>query len=263
MQKVTSKDGTQIAFEKSGKGPALVIIGGSLADHNFYSKLADELSKHYTVYNFDRRGRGESGDTQPYAVEREVEDVAALIANAKKPVFLYGHSAGSALALRAAAAGLDIAKLVLADPPFTPHSDNDEEAKADFAKETAAVQELHDKGDHKGNAARFLGSFGLSEEDVEGMLQSPMGEGMIDCARALPYDYAMLDDGLTPTALAAKVEAPVFILAAKAMPEAAKELAQAMPNAKFEAMEASTHEMSPADIAKKVVTLLIIQEKQL
>ena len=104
MQKVTSKDGTEIALEKSGNGPALIIVGGSLADHQFYIPLANELAKQFTVYNFDRRGRGQSEDTKPYAVEREIEDVAALIAHAGGAVVVYGHSAGSALALRAAGA---------------------------------------------------------------------------------------------------------------------------------------------------------------
>ena len=102
MRRITSKDGTEIAFEKSGAGSALIIVGGALADHTFYIPLSNELTRHFTVYNFDRRGRGQSGDTTPYAVEREVEDVDSLIAYAKEPVFMYGHSAGSALALRAA-----------------------------------------------------------------------------------------------------------------------------------------------------------------
>src|SRR5918998_3484472 len=100
METVTSSDGTTIAFERSGEGPALVVVGGSLADHRFYAPLAEELAERFAVYNFDRRGRGQSGDTQPYAVEREVEDLGALAAHAGGPVFLYGHSAGSALALR-------------------------------------------------------------------------------------------------------------------------------------------------------------------
>jgi len=245
MQKVISKDGTQIAFEKSGQGPVLIIIGGSLADHHFYVPLADELAKQFTLYNFDRRGRGQSGDTQPYAVEREIEDVDALIAHAKAPVVIYGHSAGSALALRAAAAGLNITKLALADPPYTPHGEADETAKAEFAKEAAYIQELHDKDDHKGSAKFFLSGFGLSAEDAEEMLQSPAGESMIDCAHALPYDYAMLGNGLVPTDLAAKVKVPTIILASKAMPETAQALANVMLNARLQAMDAPTHELSP------------------
>ena len=82
MRHVRSTDGTSIAYEKTGQGPPLIIIGGSLGDHRFYLPLAGELAKHFTVYTYDRRGRGQSGDTQPYSVERELNDVAALIAEA-------------------------------------------------------------------------------------------------------------------------------------------------------------------------------------
>ena len=256
MSKVISKDGTTIVFEKSGKGPALIIVGGSLADHRFYEPLADELAKHFTVYNFDRRGRGQSGDAEAYAVEREIEDVAALIDYAKEPVYMYGHSAGSALALRAAAAGLKIAKLALVDPPYTPHGDNDEAAKAQYAEEAARVQGLKDKGDFKSSAKIFLSGFGLSDEDLEGMFQSPGGESLIDCARALPYDYAMLGDGLVPTDIAANVKVPTIILAAEAMPETAQALVSAMPNAHFQAMETPAHETPAANLAEKITGFL-------
>ena len=249
MQKITSKDGTEIAFEKSGEGPALIIVGGSLADHQFYVPLANELARYFTVYNFDRRGRGKSGDTGPYAVEREIEDVDALIAYAKEPVLMYGHSAGSALAIRAAAAGLQIAKLALADPPFTPAGKNDEAAKAEHAEQAAYIQELNTKGDFKGSAKFFLSGFGLPDEDLEAMLQSPAGETMIDCARALVYDYAMLGNGLVPTELASRVKVPTMILAPEAMPETAHALVNAMPNAWFQAMEAPTHEIRPDVLA--------------
>ena len=253
MKTVTSKDGTEIAFEKSGEGPALIIVGGSLADHQFYAPLANELAKHFTVYNFDRRGRGQSGDARVYAVEREIEDVAALIDLAKEPVFLYGHSAGSALALRAAATGLNIAKLALADPPFTPRDENDEAAKAELAKESARIKELHSKGDYKGSVKFFLGGMGLSDEDIEGILESPAGGGMIDSARALPYDYSMLGDGLVPTNLAAKVTVPTVILAAKAMPETAQALADVMPNAQHRTLEGQTHEVAAEALAPVLV----------
>ena len=113
MQHIRSSDGTSIAYEKTGEGPALIIIGGSLGDHRFYVPMAREFARRFTVYNFDRRGRGQSTDTQPYVVEREIEDVAALVAEVPEPALVYGHSAGSALALHSAVAGLNIAKLVL------------------------------------------------------------------------------------------------------------------------------------------------------
>jgi pimeloyl-ACP methyl ester carboxylesterase len=254
MNLVTSKDGTKIAYKRTGQGPALILIGGALGDHHFYSPLANEFAKHFTVYNFDRRGRGQSGDTQPYSVEREVEDVDALLADAGEQAFVYGHSAGSALALRAAAAGLNIAKLVLADPPFRRHGDTDEAAKARQAEEAAKIQAFHDKGDHKGAAAFFLSGFGLPPEAVEEMLQSPEGERLIDCARALPYDYAQVGDGLVPNELAVKATMPTLILTAETAPETAQALVKIMPSAQLQMMKASAHDLAPTDIAR-VVTL--------
>ena len=171
-------------------------------------------------------------------------------------MFVYGHSAGSALALRAAAAGLGIAKLVLADPPFTLHSENDEVAKAEFAEEAARLQELHDKGDHRASVKLFLSGMGVPDEAIEGMLDSPAGESMVDSAHALPYDYALLGDGLVPTNLAAKVTVPTVILAAREMPETAQALADAMPNAHFQVMDGSAHETTPAEIAERVTRFL-------
>lgn len=220
-----------------------------MADHRFYAPLADELVGRFTVYGFDRRGRGQSGDAASYAVEREVEDVGALIARAGGPVFMYGHSAGSALVLRAAAAGLDIAKLALADPPFTPRGEDDEAARAEHAEQAARIRELNEKGDYEGSVKYFLKDYGLPDEDLEAMFQSPAGEVMLDCARALPYDYAVLGDGLLPTKLAAEVGVPTLILAAAEMPETARALAGAMPNARFKAMEASAHELLPEVLA--------------
>jgi pimeloyl-ACP methyl ester carboxylesterase len=256
MEKVISADGTELAVERSGSGPALIIVGGSLADHRYYRPLAAELSRHFTVYSYDRRGRGQSGDAGAYAVERELEDLAALVDHAGAPVFVYGHSAGSALALRAAATVPGIAKLVLADPPFTPHGEDDEAAKAEFLEEAARIRELRDRGDHRGSVMLFLGGMGVPEEDVEALLDSPAGESMLGSARALPYDYAVLGDGLVPTELAAKVPVPTIILAAKAMPETAQALADAMPDAHVEAMENSAHETPPAEIAERVTGFL-------
>lgn len=256
MQTVISRDGTRIAFEKMGHGPALIIGGGSLADHRFYTPLAAELSRHFTVYNFDRRGRGQSDDTGVYEVEREVEDVAALIAEARQPVYLYGHSAGSALALQAAAAGLDITKLALADPPYSPRGNNDEAARAAHAEQATRIQEMNDRGDYKASAKFFLSDYGLSDDDLEGLFQSPGGQSMIECARALPYDYALLGDGLVPVDLAAGVTVPTVIFAAEAMPETAQALADAMPNAQLQTLEDSVHETPPAIMAEKLTAFL-------
>src|SRR4051812_39127069 len=108
---VTSKDGTSIAYDRRGSGPALILVGGGLVDRSENAPLAAELAAHFSLYNYDRRGRGESGDTQPYAPEREIEDLEALIAQAGGSAHLYGVSSGGALVLEAAAAGLAIAKI--------------------------------------------------------------------------------------------------------------------------------------------------------
>lgn len=244
-QSTTSMDGTQIAFERAGTGPALVLLGGALADREFYAPLAQALAPHFSVYNVDRRGRGQSGDTEPYTPDREVEDVAAVMALAGRPAFLYGHSAGSALALRAAAAGLPVAGLALADPPYAPRGADDGAARAEHAEQSAHIRKLTAGGDLKGSVRFFLSGFGLPEEELDAMLQSPAGDTMTRAARSLPYDYAMLGDGLVPAALAARVSAPTLVLAPEAMPEVAHQLVEAMPDARFAAMDSPTHELAP------------------
>src|SRR5579885_3392255 len=120
MPTVTSRDGTTIAYEQSGAGPALILVDGAMCYRAFgpMRGLAALLAPHFTVFAYDRRGRGESGDTAPYAVEREVEDIAALIAKAGGQAYVYGHSSGAVLSLDAVAHGLPITKLALYEPPF-------------------------------------------------------------------------------------------------------------------------------------------------
>src|SRR5918994_1273510 len=125
MDIVTSSDGTPIAFDRLSDGQPVIVVGGQLCDRALTRPTAEELAKLFTVFNYDRRGRGDSGDTAPYALEREVEDLGALIAEAGGTASVYAHSSGAALALRAAAAGLPIAKLVLHEPPYNPDGDED------------------------------------------------------------------------------------------------------------------------------------------
>jgi pimeloyl-ACP methyl ester carboxylesterase len=119
METVTSKDGTTIAFDRLGDGPPVILVCGGSTDRSANAPLADLLAEHFTVSNYDRRGRGDSGDTPPYAVERELEDIDVLIDAAGGSAFLYGTSSGGALALEAAASGLAITKLAMWEPPFS------------------------------------------------------------------------------------------------------------------------------------------------
>src|SRR6266566_7033718 len=130
---VTSKDGTRIAYDKIGHGPAVILVAGALCSRSFWSgpELAKLLARSLTVYNYDRRGRGESGDTKPYALEREIEDIEALIDEAGGSAYLYGHSSGAALDLEAALRlGKKVKKLAMYEAPY-----NDEAAAKQAFKE--------------------------------------------------------------------------------------------------------------------------------
>jgi pimeloyl-ACP methyl ester carboxylesterase len=257
MLSVTSQDGTTIAYERLGAGPALVVVGGSLADHQFYAPLAERFARHFTVYNMDRRGRGQSGDTAPYAPEREVDDLAALIAVAGGTVRVYGHSAGSALALRAATAGLGITRLVLADPPYSPLDGDPGAARAEHADQARRIEQRIAAGDYRGSVKLFLSGYGLPDEALEQMLDSPAGSGMVAAARALPYDYAMLGDGPVPLEAAATVPVPALVVADEHDPQVAQALVEVMPEAEFAPAPASTHELAPDQIAALVEPFLL------
>src|SRR5215204_4813192 len=120
VDKLTSSDGTPIAFERLGDGPPVIVVCGAMCDRALMRPTAEELAKHFTVFNYDRRGRDDSGDIPPYAVEREIEDIGTLIVEAGGTASVYGHSSGASLVLHAAAHGLPIVKIVLHDPPTRP-----------------------------------------------------------------------------------------------------------------------------------------------
>src|SRR3989442_9280039 len=153
MQKVHSKDSTVIAFDQSGQGPAIILVGGAFTDRSQPTlvQLTALLAPHLTVFNYDRRGRGDSGDTTPYAVEREIEDLDALIKEAGGSAFVCGFSSGAALALEAAASGLAMKKLALYEPPFR-IAGGSSQLPQDFAKH---LSELISSG-CRGDAAEYF-----------------------------------------------------------------------------------------------------------
>ena len=163
MVKVTSADGTPIAFDRLGDGPPVVVVGGILCDRAKTRSLAEELAPGFTVINYDRRGRGDSGDSAPYAVEREIEDLGALIAAAGGTTSVYAHSSGAGLALHAAAHGLPIAKLVLHEPPYAPDVEEERRIAREFAEQ---LETLLAEGRH-GDAV------GMPPEAVEAMRRGP------------------------------------------------------------------------------------------
>src|SRR5256886_17291550 len=174
MKKVQSADGTTIAFDQLGKGPALILVGGTLEQRAMDSEtaqLAPLLAQHFTVLHYDRRGRGDSTDTQPYAVEREIEDIDALITEAGDSAFLFGISSGAALALEAAIKlGDKVKKLAMYEPPYN-SEDTARQTWKEFRKQLAETLAAGRRGDAIG---LFMMLLGMPAEHLDGIRQHPM-----------------------------------------------------------------------------------------
>ncbi|MCU1488110.1 MAG: alpha/beta hydrolase fold protein [Actinomycetia bacterium] len=205
MDIVRSADGTTIAYEREGSGPPLVIVTGALGDRHTSRALAALLVRHRTVYRYDRRGRTDSGTTPPYAVDREVEDLAAVIGVAGPGAAVYGHSSGAALALLAAARGVPMTALTVHEPPY--RVDGHGNAGLESAVSAALAA-----GDRPGAVKRFLaGAVGLPPEVVAEAETWPDWAGMCGIAHTLPYDLAIGGDGTVPAELA-RITVPTLVL---------------------------------------------------
>ena len=191
MRKVISKDGTPIAFDQPGHGPALILVGGASSTRRDQAAVAAALAPYFTVFAFDRRGRGDSGDTAPYAVEREVEDIEALINEAGGSAFVFGHSSGAILALEAARLiPTKIKKLALYEPPFI--IDNSRPPAPENS--AAHVAELISSGQRGAAVEYFMKLVGMPTESIAQMRQSPMWPEMEKIAHTLVYDLTITGD---------------------------------------------------------------------
>jgi pimeloyl-ACP methyl ester carboxylesterase len=252
MSRVTSKDGTTIAFDRLGEGPPVILMDGALCYRAFgpMEPLARLLSARFTVYYYDRRGRGESTDTQPYSVDREIDDIEALIEEAGGPVYLFGPSSGAVLALKAAAklGAARVAKLALYEAPL----ESDEQARQDFARYAEQMEELLGANKRGDAVALFLGDM-VPPEMLEGMRQSPEWPIMEAVAHTLAYDNAVMGDGSPPVDDAKAATMPALILDGSESPafmhEAAEALARAMPQAQRKTLKGQTHQVSPEVLA--------------
>ncbi len=264
MPTVTSADGTTIAYERTGSGPALVLVDGAmcyrgagpmrplaaLLQDNFAG--GDQRST-FTVYTYDRRGRGESSDTMPYAVAREVEDLQALITQAGGEAYVYAISSGAALALTTAAAGSGITRLAIYEPPFMAEVEDGARIK----EYTERLHELLDAG-HKGDAvALFMTHVGVPAQVVAG-IQAQQGWAMLEAiAPTLAYDDEVLAGGSVPRDLTSTIAVPVLVLAGEASPvglqQAAKATADALPAAEHRMLDGQTHDVAPGAIAPVLV----------
>ncbi len=251
---IKSKDGTRIAFKKSGAGPAIIIVNGALSYSAVYndSFLLSELSKNFTIYTYDRRGRGESTDNKPYHVDREIEDIEALIQDAGGSARLYGSSSGAALSLLAAARlGKEkVPQLVLYEPPYVAVSEKD---KQHFTDQGKRIEELISKA-NRGDAMAFhFTAIGTPPDALESLRKSPEWPLMQKVEHTLAYDYAVLDDGAIPMDAAKKATMQTLVMNGEKsfgfMSEVAKNLAGVMPNAQWKTLKDQAHQASPEILA--------------
>ncbi|MBM7791254.1 alpha/beta fold hydrolase [Tenggerimyces flavus] len=245
METVTSKDGTTIAYDKLGAGPSLILVSGGSCDRMVDAGLANGLAEVATVYNYDRRGRGDSTDTLPYAVEREIEDLQALLDVTGRAAVL-GLSSGAALTAHAAAAGLDFSHVVLWEAPYL----NDEGLLARAKKYRADLAAALAQDDRDGAVALFMRQVGLPDEMIAGMKHSPYWEIGRRLALTLAYDAACLGDDRIPAETFAKIRAKTLVLDGDQSPafmrEAAAALAGAIPNAKAATLAGQDHDVQAA-----------------
>jgi len=254
MQTAPSQDGTRIAYDKQGKGPALIVVSGALSDRSGGSELAKFLAAHLTVYSYDRRGRGDSADTPPYSVTREIEDIEALIDSAGGSACVYGKSSGACLALQAAAAlGGKVRKLALYEPPYS-----EAEGAANEWREFRAKLDGLLAADHRADAITLFMKFvGAPDDVVAKMKESPAWPGMVAMAPTLAYDNAVVgDDRSVPVGIAAQVKAMTLVLDGGAslgpmpfMRPTADKLAKVIPGARRQVVEGQAHDVSPKVLA--------------
>jgi len=250
MRKVLSKDGTPIAFDQSGEGPPIILVVGAFNDRSTGAPLAAQLSEHFTVFNYDRRGRGASGDRMPYAIEREIEDLAALITEAGGSSSVFGYSSGAVLALKAAASGLAISRLALYEPPFLL-----DDGFPKLARDVSArLTELIASG-RRGEGVELFQTemVGIPAEIVAQLRHAPFRPALETIAHTLVYEATLLSDLPVLAEQLPSITVPTLVISGgnsqAKMGSAAQTLAAAHPAAQHRSLEGQTHDIVPAVLA--------------
>jgi pimeloyl-ACP methyl ester carboxylesterase len=246
MRTAISKDSTRIAFDQSGQGPVIILVAGATATRLAEVSLAAALAPHFTVFAYDRRGRGDSGDTAPYAVEREVEDIDALITETSEPVFVFGHSSGAVLALEAARLlGGRIERLAIYEPPFI-IDDSHPPVPQDYVPH---LNELIAAGLRSEAVEYFMTDAMLvPAEMVTQMRNTPMWPQLEAVAHTIPYDGTIMGDTMSgnPSTLKkwASVTVPTLVMLGGASSaffhNGAQTLVDILPNAKSRVLAGDT-----------------------
>jgi len=248
METVTSTDGTTIAFDRLGSGPPVVLVCGGSVDRTANAAIAQELASDFTVFNYDRRGRGDSGDTLPYAIDREVEDIEAVIGAAGGSAFLWGSSSGAVLAL-IAAESVPVTKLALWEPPFVP------EGVPRPPEDQVSQYETMIAEGRRGDAVEYFMTkvIGMPPEVVAGARTQPWWAATEALAHTLAYDARIMGDYTIPKDLAASVKVPTMVIAGGAdfpwMRQTAETLAAALPDGQVRILEGQGHDVDPGVLA--------------
>lgn len=252
MEYISSHDGTAIALEATGDGAALIVIAGALCDRRANYAIAEALAPHFTVYNYDRRGRGDSGNSHSYSVEREVQDLKVLLRRAGGEAFVLGFSSGAALALEAALHGLPFRRVALWEPPY---ADGPE-----MVRPNGYVEQLADllaRG-ARGDAVEYFltVSAGVPKEMVSGMRSSPMWSGMEELAHTLRYDALVMGDGSVPRDRVSELDVETLAASGGDSPawirETAAAIAAAAPRGRAETIQGQDHDVEAAALAPVV-----------
>ena len=255
MAQVTSKDGTTIAYEKSGKGPPVVLVGGVLGDRSQQAPLAALLVEHFTVFNYDRRAHGQSGDTPPYAVEREIEDLEAMLDEAGGSAFVYGTSGCAVLALEAAAHGLapKMKKLAVWEPPYIVN-DSRPPVPRDYQEQLTDLLAADRRGDML--ELFFTKAVGLPAEFVAPMRQAPFWTAQEALAHTLVNNAMIMGDFSIPEERIATVNIPILVMDGGETPwlsHAAQAIADILPNAERRRLKGQPHNVAPDAIAPVLI----------
>ena len=254
MSKVFSKDGTGIAYDRLGQGPAIILVDGALAYRSFGAmpEVAKLLSTHFTTVAYDRRGRGESNDNKPFSVEREIEDIDALIGEVGGSACLYGISSGACLVLEAAIKlGNKVKKIAVYEPPYN-SDENSVEEWGEYTKHLAEFLAENRRGDAVALFMRFVGT---TADQIEGMSKSPMWSMLEAVAPTLLYDAAAMggNNRSVPVERVSRIIAPTLVMRGGAgapfMKQTALILSKAIPNAEFRTLEGQSHAVASEVVA--------------
>lgn len=254
LMKTSSADGTEIAFERVGEGPPLIIVGGAWNDRRSPADLAELLAPSFSVYTYDRRGRGDSGDTSPYAPEREVEDLEAVIEAAGGSAYLYGHSSGAELARQATARGISVTRLAMYEPPYIVDGSRP-------PRPSGYIEHLEDLA-RQGKGREIFEYFmtravGIPEEMVKPMLDSPMVEQLTRIAHTVSYDGHIMGTTQEGTPLPVEwrdsVTVPTLVMVGDDSPEwmqkGCQALVRVLPDVSYRTLAGQDHAVAPEAVA--------------